>query len=253
MGAHYIVPDAREGNASKEQRHHRCAAFVSHCVIASRSAPTSLKCCSVTFRGGLYPLNIHYIFTVTIASQALPGRSERAADPRTAIVSSFFRHSQQLGHARPTPSDSASARLRLPAIVPLQGPRGRPWRGIERSLGMALELRHHFTCDQFVACGFAQLCASRRYAPNPALGLLPQPLDLRRARFRRADGAKTGAVDELEKAIEFEKGKTAIGVPSLDKLPAVIDTLITAVRNGELEQFGEASTHAYPRKSKRAA
>jgi hypothetical protein len=41
--------------------------------------------------------------------------------------------------------------------------------------------------------------------------------------------------------IEFDKGKTAIAVTSLDKLPTVIDTLITAVRNGELdEQSGSA-------------
>ena len=38
------------------------------------------------------------------------------------------------------------------------------------------------------------------------------------------------------KAIEFEKGKPAIAVQSLDKLPSVIDTLITAVRNGELDE-----------------
>lgn len=38
------------------------------------------------------------------------------------------------------------------------------------------------------------------------------------------------------KPIEFEKGKTAIAVPSLDKLPSVIDTLITAIRAGELDQ-----------------
>jgi hypothetical protein len=37
------------------------------------------------------------------------------------------------------------------------------------------------------------------------------------------------------KPIEFEKGKTAIAVPSIDKLPTVIDTLITAIRNGELD------------------
>jgi hypothetical protein len=43
------------------------------------------------------------------------------------------------------------------------------------------------------------------------------------------------------KPIEFDKGKTAIGVTSLDKLPTVIDTLITAVRNGEHdEQSGSA-------------
>jgi hypothetical protein len=38
------------------------------------------------------------------------------------------------------------------------------------------------------------------------------------------------------KPIEFEKGKTAIAVPSIDKLPSVIDTLITAIRAGELDQ-----------------
>jgi hypothetical protein len=45
------------------------------------------------------------------------------------------------------------------------------------------------------------------------------------------------------KPIEFEKGKAAIAVPSLDKLPSVIDTLITAVLNGELDEqiFGEGN------------
>ena len=38
------------------------------------------------------------------------------------------------------------------------------------------------------------------------------------------------------KQIEFDKGKPAIAVQSLDKLPSVIDTLITAIRNGELDQ-----------------
>lgn len=37
------------------------------------------------------------------------------------------------------------------------------------------------------------------------------------------------------KSIEFEKGKAAIAVPSLDKLPAVIDTLIAATRDDELD------------------
>jgi hypothetical protein len=44
------------------------------------------------------------------------------------------------------------------------------------------------------------------------------------------------------KPIEFEKGKTAIAVPSLDKLPSVIDTLINAIRAGELDtQLAQAS------------
>jgi hypothetical protein len=56
------------------------------------------------------------------------------------------------------------------------------------------------------------------------------------------------------KPIEFEKGKPAIAVQSLDKLPSVIDTLITAIRNGELDQqFAEASKQSSSRKSKRAA
>jgi hypothetical protein len=53
------------------------------------------------------------------------------------------------------------------------------------------------------------------------------------------------------KPIEFEKGKAAIAVPSLEKLPSVIDTLISAVRNGELdEQLAQASSQARPPKSK---
>ena len=39
-----------------------------------------------------------------------------------------------------------------------------------------------------------------------------------------------------QKPIEFEKGKAEIAVPSTDKLPSIIETLITAVRNGELDE-----------------
>jgi hypothetical protein len=56
------------------------------------------------------------------------------------------------------------------------------------------------------------------------------------------------------KLIEFDKGKSAIAVSSLDKLPSVIDTLIAAVRNGELdEQLAQASAQTKPPKRKRAA
>ena len=58
------------------------------------------------------------------------------------------------------------------------------------------------------------------------------------------------------KPIEFEKGKPAIAVSSLDKLPSVIDTLITAIGNGELDQqFADASalTKLSKSKGKRAA
>src|SRR6266480_4918706 len=44
------------------------------------------------------------------------------------------------------------------------------------------------------------------------------------------------------KRIEFEKGKAAVAVGSLEKLPGVIDALIKAVRAGELdEQLNQSS------------
>jgi hypothetical protein len=56
------------------------------------------------------------------------------------------------------------------------------------------------------------------------------------------------------KLIEFEKGKTAVMVPSVDKLPAVIDTLIAAVKAGELDgQLESASKRIDGRKQKKAA
>ncbi|MEW6639023.1 MAG: DUF6641 family protein [Pseudomonadota bacterium] len=54
--------------------------------------------------------------------------------------------------------------------------------------------------------------------------------------------------------IEFEKGKAGILVPSKDKLPAVIDTLIEAVRAGELDDLLAQASKARPvPKPKRAA
>src|ERR1700730_6300385 len=50
-----------------------------------------------------------------------------------------------------------------------------------------------------------------------------------------ADGSYVFFVRSGSKPIEFEKGKNAIAVPSLDKMPLVINILITAVRNGELD------------------
>lgn len=47
------------------------------------------------------------------------------------------------------------------------------------------------------------------------------------------------------KRIEFEKGKAAIAVGSIEKLPAVIDALIKAVRAGELD--GQLSEGKGPR------
>jgi hypothetical protein len=56
------------------------------------------------------------------------------------------------------------------------------------------------------------------------------------------------------KPIEFEKGKNGIAVPSLNKISLVIDILITAVRNGELDaQLKQAKKSATALKSLKAA
>lgn len=56
------------------------------------------------------------------------------------------------------------------------------------------------------------------------------------------------------KVIEFEKGKSAIAVPSIDKLPEVIDTVVAAVRNGELdEQLAQEIKAKGPTKPRTAA
>ena len=56
------------------------------------------------------------------------------------------------------------------------------------------------------------------------------------------------------KRIEFEKGKAAIAVGTLEKLPGVIDALIKAVRAGELdEQLGQAGKFGRPVPSRKVA
>jgi hypothetical protein len=67
-----------------------------------------------------------------------------------------------------------------------------------------------------------------------------------------ADGSYVLFVRSGSKAIEFEKGKDAIAVPSFEKIPTVIDILITAVRNGELDdQLAQTKKppRAMPRKA----
>jgi hypothetical protein len=56
------------------------------------------------------------------------------------------------------------------------------------------------------------------------------------------------------KPIEFEKGKAGIVVPSKNKLPVVIDTLISAVRAGELDElFSQAAKTGTIGKTRKAA
>jgi hypothetical protein len=69
-----------------------------------------------------------------------------------------------------------------------------------------------------------------------------------------ADGSYVFFVRSGSKAIEFEKGKNAIAVPSFDKFPLVIDILITAVRNGELDdQLAQAKKPPRAMTSRKAA
>jgi hypothetical protein len=55
------------------------------------------------------------------------------------------------------------------------------------------------------------------------------------------------------KPVEFEKGKSAIAIPSLDKVPAVIDTLIAAVRAGDLDDQLAQAMKAVGAKTRKAA
>ena len=55
------------------------------------------------------------------------------------------------------------------------------------------------------------------------------------------------------KALEFEKGKAGVVAGTMEKLPGVIDTLIGAVRAGELDPMLEQTKTARPATKKKAA
>ena len=67
------------------------------------------------------------------------------------------------------------------------------------------------------------------------------------------NGSAVLTIRVAQKPIEFEKGKAGIAVASADKLPGVIDTLITAIRNGELDEQLAQASKAVPSKKKKAA
>jgi hypothetical protein len=68
-----------------------------------------------------------------------------------------------------------------------------------------------------------------------------------------SDGSCLFTIRSGWKPIEFDKGKSAIVVLSHDKLPAIIDTLITAVRNGELDEHLAQGSKAGMVKKRKAA
>ena len=55
------------------------------------------------------------------------------------------------------------------------------------------------------------------------------------------------------KPIEFDKGKSGISVQAAEKLPSVIDALIAAIRNGDLDQLFAQSVKRPPMQKKKAA
>jgi hypothetical protein len=55
------------------------------------------------------------------------------------------------------------------------------------------------------------------------------------------------------KPIEFEKGKAGVAVQSKEKLPALIETLITAIRSGELDEVLANASKSKTPKARRAA
>jgi Family of unknown function (DUF6641) len=67
------------------------------------------------------------------------------------------------------------------------------------------------------------------------------------------NGSVVLTVRVAQKPIEFEKGKAGIALPSADKLPIVIDTLIGAIRNGELDEHLAQASKAVPAKKKKVA
>jgi hypothetical protein len=67
------------------------------------------------------------------------------------------------------------------------------------------------------------------------------------------DGSCLFTIRSGWKPIEFDKGKSAIVVLSRDKLPAIIDTLITAVRNGELDEHLAQGSKVGMAKKRKAA
>jgi hypothetical protein len=69
-----------------------------------------------------------------------------------------------------------------------------------------------------------------------------------------ASGQVVMSVKFGAKPVEFEKGKAGIVVGSKDKLPALIDALIAAVRAGELDElFSQAAKAGVIGKPRKAA
>jgi hypothetical protein len=68
-----------------------------------------------------------------------------------------------------------------------------------------------------------------------------------------SDGSCLFTIRSGWKPIEFDKGKSAIVVLTQDKIPAIIETLITAIRNGELDEHLAQGSKVGMAKKRKAA
>ena len=81
-----------------------------------------------------------------------------------------------------------------------------------------------------------------------------KPKRVRQGWFEDADAKMFFALRYAGKSIEFAKGKNAIEVPALEKLPEIIAHLIEATKAGELDaQLAAAATERSQQLRKKAA
>jgi len=62
-----------------------------------------------------------------------------------------------------------------------------------------------------------------------------------------AAGRIVMSVRHGQKAVEIDKGKTGIVVPNKEAFPTVVDTLIAAIRKGELDNALDQASRASPK------
>src|SRR5689334_3514946 len=71
--------------------------------------------------------------------------------------------------------------------------------------------------------------------PDGSKELVTRKRKVRRWWHEDSNGKIYLTIRYAQKNVEFEKGKAAISVPTKEAIPEVLDVLITAVRNGELD------------------
>ena len=93
----------------------------------------------------------------------------------------------------------------------------------------------------------------RRVTQDGEKRLVPQDQRVRPWWGTDAAGHTFMTVRFAGRPVEFEKGKAAITVPSKDKLPSVIETLIAAARVGELDDLLTQASKQRPFQKSRTA